>query len=67
MTEATTAPATSDRHWLAAPPADWNGWVQLVNEVNASRVARERHADGGRRDDALHERVTDPHRVGDGS
>ena len=41
MTEAPTAPPTSDRHWLAAPPADWNGWVQLVNEVNASRTARE--------------------------
>ena len=37
----TAAPPASDRHWLAAPPADWNGWMQLVNEVNSSRVARE--------------------------
>jgi len=42
MTEATTsAPPSSDRHWLAAPPADWNGWVQLVTEANATRTARE--------------------------
>lgn len=40
MTEATTAPA-SERSWLAAPPADWNGWAALVNEASSSRNARE--------------------------
>ncbi len=39
MTEATTA--TADRAWLAAPPADWNGWIALVNEATANRNARE--------------------------
>lgn len=39
MPEATTA--TPDRAWLAAPPADWNGWLALVNEANANRRARE--------------------------
>jgi DNA-directed RNA polymerase subunit alpha len=40
MTEATTAPAT-ERHWLAAPPADWHGWSALVDEATSSRTARE--------------------------
>ncbi len=39
MTEAATAAA--DRAWLAAPPADWNGWIALVNDVNANRNARD--------------------------
>ncbi|MBM3984814.1 MAG: hypothetical protein FJ296_03855 [Planctomycetes bacterium] len=39
MTEAATAAA--DRAWLAAPPADWKGWIALVKDANANRNARD--------------------------